>query len=696
MKKCIKNKFTTLISICGVMTFSQALGEVELDGMLEGGEGYLEYSVQTVASNWGDGNFLGNLHAVQEGNFLHLFLGARASNNAIILFVDSKPDGVDTLVTNLITSGGEAEQINNFGLSETFGMEFEAGFEADYAIRIFGTADGSGAFVNLFDLNAGTRTFVGNSVDDLTLGAGVISGIKTLWEDLDGTAPADYGDVTDGVEMRLNLSALGVPIGNQTVKVMALLVNGDSSFGSNQILGPRTGESSDMADNMNAILWDFEPGTQTIEIPVVKDDDDESGVTEFDFMSVAGDFNLPTPFNPAPGANNPPTDMTKVGTTGSERFQWELEYRFEEAGPILFKFASESFLVNWGVGAGTNLVSNGGDIADEVQASGFHQFFFDQENLTYSLTRIEFDTLEDYLAAYGLSGDPDGDADGDGLTNAEEFLLNTDPLNADTDGDGITDDIDSTPLVADPRDVTFAVNMRPMQALGLFDPEVDSVRVVGQFWNDFAVLDGPLLSDDNEDGIYTVTLSITGRAGNDFGNYKFNTNNPNLPVEWNGFEQGFDRNFVLGPSAQDQVLDVVYFNTDNFDGLGSYYDWIDSLDLDVLVSANGPEGNLDGDGLSNFEEFAFGSDLQVSDSLPIELERDESTVVIRWLQRNEAGINYVLSENDSLSANDLEWLPSFAVAEDAPDQAGVPSGYTKRQAVVPIDSNRKFLRIDAN
>jgi len=34
---------------------------------------------------------------------------------------------------------------------------------------------------------------------------------------------------------------------------------------------------------------------------------------------------------------------------------------------------------------------------------------------------------------------PDGDADGDGLTNAFEITIGTDPLKADTDGDGIPD-----------------------------------------------------------------------------------------------------------------------------------------------------------------------------------------------------------------------------------------------------------------
>ncbi|MBT8284911.1 MAG: DUF4270 domain-containing protein [Flavobacteriaceae bacterium] len=42
--------------------------------------------------------------------------------------------------------------------------------------------------------------------------------------------------------------------------------------------------------------------------------------------------------------------------------------------------------------------------------------------------------------------DPDSDSDGDGLTDNEERLLGTDPLNPDTDGDGITDDEDTSTL----------------------------------------------------------------------------------------------------------------------------------------------------------------------------------------------------------------------------------------------------------
>src|SRR5262249_7080263 len=53
------------------------------------------------------------------------------------------------------------------------------------------------------------------------------------------------------------------------------------------------------------------------------------------------------------------------------------------------------------------------------------------------------------------AADATQDADGDGLTNREEFLAGTDPHNVDTDGDGIRDNIErlnsSNPLLATSR-----------------------------------------------------------------------------------------------------------------------------------------------------------------------------------------------------------------------------------------------------
>ena len=57
------------------------------------------------------------------------------------------------------------------------------------------------------------------------------------------------------------------------------------------------------------------------------------------------------------------------------------------------------------------------------------------------------------FVAIGLAGAPawagNHDLDGDGIPNAAEPLLNTDPLNADTDGDGLNDLADDKPVFAE-------------------------------------------------------------------------------------------------------------------------------------------------------------------------------------------------------------------------------------------------------
>lgn len=52
------------------------------------------------------------------------------------------------------------------------------------------------------------------------------------------------------------------------------------------------------------------------------------------------------------------------------------------------------------------------------------------------------------FAGISYTWHPDGDYDGDGLTNDEELVLGTDPWSSDTDGDGHRDPYDAEPLDA--------------------------------------------------------------------------------------------------------------------------------------------------------------------------------------------------------------------------------------------------------
>ena len=404
---------------------------VTVDGIRSAGE-YTGATVvnQATVSNWNDADELGggkhealaNLHAIVEGDDLALHLAARVKQRGILLFIDSKSGGQNFIPNNLITFGGEGNYINNLGSNASSGMTFESDFTADYAIRIYGDGT-SGGFVNLYDLNAGARDFVGNAGTEV-VSKGVVAAART--DGLGTTAIANntgaYAAADRGVEMKLNLAALGVPSGSQSVKLMVVLVSTDSDYGSNQVLASRTSNTLDIGDGNNGTVGiksiNFgdvsEGGTQTITVPVIGP------------SSRQVDFSVNMADEISKGFFNPTSNRVKVlffngvaNPTPGEIYLADGDNNSVYTGSLLatgnagvsfgeYKFFNTAEVPNFGYEYGANRNFTLGPF-DTLQSLGTVTF---RAN-SYSI----------WADSFAEGQPPTGDKDGDGVENAVEYFM---------------------------------------------------------------------------------------------------------------------------------------------------------------------------------------------------------------------------------------------------------------------------------
>ncbi|WP_367870374.1 hypothetical protein [Luteolibacter sp. Populi] len=398
-------------------------------------------------------------------------------------------------------------------------------------------------------------------------------------------------------------------------------------------------------------------------------------------IAVPGTFNLPAAWD-ATGASVPGNEMSVAGTGLAQQFQYSLDHRFAvPKSPISHKFTAGTWDVNWGASGTAGVASQGGGNIDHiVAASGIYRFAFNTATRAYSFTRPSFADATAYLAAYGLA--TGADEDSDGLNNEAEFTANSDPYNADSDGDGLADDADPEPLVVAPesREVVFQVNMAVAISEGYFTPGTSVVRVIGQFagWNTSG---GVVLSDADADGIYTGSYTAGGFEGISFGNYKFFINGgPD-----GGYESGADRSFNLGPDGVQQLLPVVYYS--NILPPVGFTAWIATFDG---LADPSRDGDPDGDGISNETEFLFGTSPATGNGAVVTLSNGSGGLVLRWLQRS-GGATYTLQENADLAG---EWTTGPVTPATATDQDGVPADYTRMEAVIPTTSSRNLVRVN--
>jgi hypothetical protein len=270
--------FTGILALAGVFPAGAA---IDIDGTRSVGEtDYTALHVQAHTSAWGPANTLANIHSAQTGKLLNLFIGGRAAGNAVLLFIDSKAGGISSITRSTIASGGLETDLNNLAPESGTGLTFENDFQPDFAIRVYGT--GVEAYGSLFDLEKRIRSDMGR-IDLTAASHGPVSGVRAAWSDSSATS-SGYADAINGVEIALNMALLGVPEGAQTVKVMAMLVNSDSTYGSNQTLGSLA-TPSEMGGGVTTYDLQSEADTQTLPIAVNRpalvsaDDEDGDGIT---------------------------------------------------------------------------------------------------------------------------------------------------------------------------------------------------------------------------------------------------------------------------------------------------------------------------------------------------------------------------------------------------------------------------------
>jgi autotransporter-associated beta strand protein len=124
---------------------------------------------------------------------------------------------------------------------------------------------------------------------------------------------------------------------------------------------------------------------------------------------------------------------------------------------------------------------------------------------------------------------------------------------------------------------------------------------------------------------------------------------------------------------------------------GGFAAWADAAITNPAYAAlKGRQDDPDTDGFTNLQEFVFGTDPQTNTGSLTQITGSGASLVIRWNQR-DSGATYQLQQSATLAEN--PWPASELVPTNSADQTGVSTGYTRKETAIPVDSARKFLRV---
>ncbi|MGL5487509.1 MAG: inverse autotransporter beta domain-containing protein [Shewanella sp.] len=187
--------------------------------------------------------------------------------------------------------------------------------------------------------------------------------------------------------------------------------------------------------------------------------------------------------------------------------------------------------------------------------------------------------------------DPNGDRDGDGLTNGQEHQLGTDPDKRDTDSDGIDDktEVDNGSNPLDPNDPVKDPN-KDRDGDGLTNGEENQLGT------------DPDKKDTDDDGIDDKTEVDNGTNPLDPNDP---LDDPNGDRDGDGLNNGQENQLGTDPDKKDTDGDGIDDKTEVDNGTNP---------LDPNDPISDPNGDRDGDGLTNGQENQLGTDPDKKDT----------------------------------------------------------------------------------
>ncbi len=122
--------------------------------------------------------------------------------------------------------------------------------------------------------------------------------------------------------------------------------------------------------------------------------------------------------------------------------------------------------------------------------------------------------------------------------------------------------------------------------------------------------------------------------------------------------------------------------------VAGYDDWKTQI---ADTNQRGRTDDPDSDGLTNLQEFLFGTDPSATTGTLVDSTTTGGNLVLKWLRR-EDNAGYSLLESTTLGAG--SWTASSVIPAADGDQSGVPANYDRWTATIPLGTGSRFFRVE--